>query len=400
MPAPPFDRRTAVSYESWRAANDTLGNRFPGGQSHLFQGAWTDPVTGLAYHRARWYEPRSAHWLSEDPAGTVDSVNLQAFVGWGPQGGRDPLGLESGATFGAMWREETIKNQKPNSNPCMSSKSAAAFCGGTAGSLIFGATLALGTGLALSGVLSPAGFAILGVAGVLGLGADSYGNQQLREADRYEAQLPPNPVGSFALGLGDSFGPTRLFEGVTESDLGTGRSLSSEEAIHRTFAGSLASVQSGEALALGLSVRSGSPSAAGSSELQALPDGYHYRYVGDRVHVVRNPGRSVDLPAMHLDESGVLTLGPRPQAPRSTATRTAFLKQLDRAMYPSWMRPFLERGEVPPGYEVDHIKALFDRGTDTIDNMRLQAADLHDNRHRYYRPGGAIQTITPPRKQE
>ena len=93
MPAPPFDRRTAVSYESWRAANDTLGTRFPGGQSHLFQGAWTDPVTGMAYHRARWYEPRTAHWLSEDPAGTVDSVNLQAFVGWGPQRGADPLGL-------------------------------------------------------------------------------------------------------------------------------------------------------------------------------------------------------------------------------------------------------------------------------------------------------------------
>lgn len=92
MPAVPFDRKTTLSYESWRAANDTLGNRFPGGQSHLFQGAWTDPVTGMAYHRARWYEPRTAHWLSEDPAGTVDSVNLQAFVGWGPQGAVDPKG--------------------------------------------------------------------------------------------------------------------------------------------------------------------------------------------------------------------------------------------------------------------------------------------------------------------
>ena len=92
MPTPPFDRRTTRTYESWRAANDTLGNRFPGGQSHLFQGAWTDPVTGMAYHRARWYEPRTAHWLSEDPAGTVDSVNLQAFVGWGPQGATDPKG--------------------------------------------------------------------------------------------------------------------------------------------------------------------------------------------------------------------------------------------------------------------------------------------------------------------
>jgi len=93
MPALPFDRRTALTYESWSAANDTLGNRFPGGQSHLFQGAWTDPVTGLAYHRARWYEPRTAYWLSEDPAGTVDSTNLSGFVAHQPNMGADPQGL-------------------------------------------------------------------------------------------------------------------------------------------------------------------------------------------------------------------------------------------------------------------------------------------------------------------
>jgi|CXWL01.1.fsa_nt_gi RHS repeat-associated protein len=61
--------------------------------SDLFHGAWTDPVTGIAYHRARWYDARTASWLSEDPAGTVDSSNLYAFVGWGPQGATDPLGL-------------------------------------------------------------------------------------------------------------------------------------------------------------------------------------------------------------------------------------------------------------------------------------------------------------------
>jgi len=60
---------------------------------HLFQGAWTDPVTGIAYHRNRWYDPRTANWLSEDPLGAVDSANLYAFVGWGPHVGSDPLGL-------------------------------------------------------------------------------------------------------------------------------------------------------------------------------------------------------------------------------------------------------------------------------------------------------------------
>jgi hypothetical protein len=46
----------------------------------------------MSYHRARWYDARNASWLSEDPAGTVDSSNLYAYVGWGPQGATDPLG--------------------------------------------------------------------------------------------------------------------------------------------------------------------------------------------------------------------------------------------------------------------------------------------------------------------
>jgi hypothetical protein len=50
----------------------------------------------MAYHRARWYDARNASWLSEDPAGTVDSSNLYAYVGWGPQGATDPLGLWTG----------------------------------------------------------------------------------------------------------------------------------------------------------------------------------------------------------------------------------------------------------------------------------------------------------------
>ena len=66
---------------------------FPGGVNFLFQGAWTDPTTGIAYHRNRWYDPRTANWLSEDPLGAVDSPNLYAFVGWGPHVGVDPLGL-------------------------------------------------------------------------------------------------------------------------------------------------------------------------------------------------------------------------------------------------------------------------------------------------------------------
>jgi RHS repeat-associated protein len=92
-----FDKKLATRFESWEAAKDDLGGRFPGGQTALFQGLWTDPVTGVAYARARWFDARNASWLSEDPAGTVDSPSLYAFVGQQPNMGIDPLGLSASA---------------------------------------------------------------------------------------------------------------------------------------------------------------------------------------------------------------------------------------------------------------------------------------------------------------
>ncbi len=61
-------------------------------RTQLFQGLWTDPLTGAAYARARWYDARNASWLSEDPLLEVDSPNLYAFVGWGPNFKTDPRG--------------------------------------------------------------------------------------------------------------------------------------------------------------------------------------------------------------------------------------------------------------------------------------------------------------------
>jgi len=68
-----------------------------------FQGLWTDPVTGISYARNRWYDARTASWLSEDPLGAVDSPNLYAFVGWGPHDGRDPMGLRDDWADWRMW---------------------------------------------------------------------------------------------------------------------------------------------------------------------------------------------------------------------------------------------------------------------------------------------------------
>jgi len=86
---PSYARSFALAYE--KNPSETLRGAFPGGQTSGFQGAWTDPVAGLAYHRARWYDPRNATWLTEDPLQDLDSPNLYAFVSSQPQMYTDPM---------------------------------------------------------------------------------------------------------------------------------------------------------------------------------------------------------------------------------------------------------------------------------------------------------------------
>ena len=72
---------------------------------------------------------------------------------------------------------------------------------------------------------------------------------------------------------------------------------------------------------------------------------------------------------------------------RSIAQRTAFLKQLHPSgLAPRWMNQYLPKGRVPPGYHVDHIRALFDGGLDVPENMALKLISQHIIRHRWYRP--------------
>ena len=72
---------------------------------------------------------------------------------------------------------------------------------------------------------------------------------------------------------------------------------------------------------------------------------------------------------------------------RSQAAKRQFLKSLaDNPNTPSWMKPCLSAGRVPPGYEIDHIKPLSTGGLDTPANMRLQATELHRIHHKHYCP--------------
>lgn len=95
---PPEVARAANDYRSRKTAGKNTPStalpdqRFPGGQNLLWKGMWTDPLTGLAYGRNRWYDARTGMWLSPDPAGPVDSPNLYAGFAWRPHLFNDPMG--------------------------------------------------------------------------------------------------------------------------------------------------------------------------------------------------------------------------------------------------------------------------------------------------------------------
>jgi RHS repeat-associated protein len=74
-------------------------------------------------------------------------------------------------------------------------------------------------------------------------------------------------------------------------------------------------------------------------------------------------------------------------ATRSTAARSTFLRGMaESGKAPSWMNQWLQRGKVPPGYHVDHIKPLSIGGADAPANMRLLDIDMHTTHHQFYRP--------------
>lgn len=72
------------------------------------------PEAGLYYMRARWYEPRSGRFLSEDPAGMGGGLNPYVFAGADGVNGSDPTGAypcsgESGHRDGHWIRGEWLE---------------------------------------------------------------------------------------------------------------------------------------------------------------------------------------------------------------------------------------------------------------------------------------------------
>jgi RHS repeat-associated protein len=71
-----------------------VGTTSAGTSPHPFgyTGRRWDPDLGLYYYRARWYDPTLGTFLQTDPIGSLDYINLYAYVGLEPGNATDPTG--------------------------------------------------------------------------------------------------------------------------------------------------------------------------------------------------------------------------------------------------------------------------------------------------------------------
>ena len=84
-----------VNCEEYTPYGETSFGSF-GRKRYRFTGKERDEESGLYYHSARYYAPGLARWISYDPAGPVDGVNLYPYTCNNPILLVDPYGTESG----------------------------------------------------------------------------------------------------------------------------------------------------------------------------------------------------------------------------------------------------------------------------------------------------------------
>ncbi len=99
------------AYDPWglaEAESEAVSNRF------RYAGRELDAATGLYYFRARYYDPLTGGFLSEDPIGLQGGLNPYAYAGGNPVDLRDPGGLD-------MTTEDPCE-EDPNSTACQQQK--------------------------------------------------------------------------------------------------------------------------------------------------------------------------------------------------------------------------------------------------------------------------------------
>ena len=62
----------------------------------------SEDTPNLLYYRARFYNPRTSRFISEDPIGLAGGYNLYAYVGGNPTNATDPTGLDTYVINGSL----------------------------------------------------------------------------------------------------------------------------------------------------------------------------------------------------------------------------------------------------------------------------------------------------------
>ena len=110
--------QTRYTYEPFGYATQT---GLASSSSYKYTGR-EDDGTGLYYYRARYYHPRLQRFIGEDPIGFTGGANFYAYVGNGPIGSTDALGLLEDFTF-------PLNGQSLSSLQCSCGASYPAFSG-------------------------------------------------------------------------------------------------------------------------------------------------------------------------------------------------------------------------------------------------------------------------------
>ena len=92
--------QTRYSYEPF---GQTTTTGAVSANSSQFTGRENDG-TGLYYYRARYYSPVLQRFISEDPAGLSQGLNMYSYAGNSPTNGNDPSGLWSAQAHASMLR--------------------------------------------------------------------------------------------------------------------------------------------------------------------------------------------------------------------------------------------------------------------------------------------------------
>jgi RHS repeat-associated protein len=86
------------SFGNVMALTGSFGNPFQ------YTGRDNDSETGLRYYRARYYDPLTGRFISEDPKAFLAGINFFRYASNRVLDYKDPLGLESGATYYTDWK--------------------------------------------------------------------------------------------------------------------------------------------------------------------------------------------------------------------------------------------------------------------------------------------------------